>query len=62
MYSKINAHWQRSYKASGASWLITLTIGTEHGHSGGGSVYAGMPQARAVVDDFGTLVCVEAWK
>lgn len=60
--SQVSTYWQRSYIAAGASWVMTIAIDTAHGHAGGGCLDAGMPQARAVVDDYGTLVAVGSWK
>lgn len=37
-------------------YLLTLSVGVDHGRKG--DAY---PQARAVMDDFGTLVLVSGW-
>lgn len=46
----------------GASWIVTFSMRRLHfpewQH---GADYLGTPQARAVVDDFGSLVIVERW-
>lgn len=59
---KIRANWQREFDRIGAAWLITLSVGIQHAHGGGGNLFSAYPQAWAVVDDFGTLVAVEAYK
>lgn len=61
-FGKINCSWSRVFDKAGPAWLITLSIGTLHGHKSGGEILAAFPQSWAVVDDFGTLVCVEMWR
>lgn len=45
-----------------AYWLLSIWIGLDNSHGGGGHLLSAMPQNLAVVDDFGNLVCVEGWK
>lgn len=42
-------------------WLMTLSVGVEHGWGGGGEQRAVYPQAYAVMDNFGNRVAVEQW-
>ena len=60
--SSIRTSWQKVWEKIGGTWLVTLSLGVEHSHGGGGHILAGYPQTWAVVDDFGTLVAVEAYK
>ena len=60
--SKIKVSWQRLFDRVGAAWLITLGVGIQHAHANGGHIFAAYPQSMAVVDDFGTLVAVEAYQ
>lgn len=53
--SDVGCWWFRSYGAD-QNYLITLSITTEHAPNG--DAY---PMARAVIDDFGTLVLVRGW-
>ena len=53
----IRATWQRDFQKT-PPWLITLHTKTECSYYGGASPLA---QARAVVDDFGSLVLVREW-
>ena len=41
------------------NWLITVSVTTEHAIAAGAA--GSYPQARAVMDDFGTLVIVRGW-
>ena len=58
--SKIEATWHRAYGYA-FTWIISIKVGHKHG-LGGGGIASGFPQARAVVDDFGTLVLVGEWR
>jgi len=61
--ANVRAFWMRSYGGMVAgTWAVFLNIKAIHGHEGGGSIDAAWPMAKAVVDDFGTLVCVEAFR
>ena len=60
MNAMIEAMWHRMRTAP--VYLITLCIGIEHSHTGGGLSGTAYPQAHAVVDDFGTLVIVRGWQ
>lgn len=57
--SRLFCCWCNTYDRA-ASWLITISVGTCHAY--GKRATSAYPQSRAVVDDFGALVCVEAWK
>lgn len=57
--AKITCWWQRTYNANGHSYLLTLDVAPGQTAV---SVDAAYPQARAVVDDFGSLVIVSGWK
>jgi hypothetical protein len=52
--------WQRLRNC--AHWLLTINISPDHGRKSGGLLNAAYPQSKAVVDDFGTLVCVTPWR
>lgn len=43
-------------------WLISISITPDHGAESGGNEQASYPGARAVIDDYGTLVCVTGWR
>jgi len=59
----IKARWMCFYGGLCAGlWGVYLGVSLIHGHEGGGSVDAGQPCAKAVVDDFGTLVCLEGFR
>ena len=61
--SKIEVWACRLYQRAGAAWLMTLNMGLDHAVGETGNKYvSGYPQAHAVVNDFGDLVAVEAWK
>lgn len=62
MESKIRCWAHRNYQNARGTWLLTLLVGANHGSGGGGNLFAAYPQSWAVVDDFGDLICVEAWK
>lgn len=53
--SQIACWWHRSYGES-QTYLVALSVGTDHGRNG--DAY---PMARAVMDDFGTLVLIRGW-
>lgn len=57
--AQIEASWQRCRDRP--KWLLTISISVAHGQEGGGPLLAAYPQAHAVMDDYGTLVCVTPW-
>lgn len=57
--SEIGTSWQRLRDRP--TWLMTLGIRLHHGAGGGGPLRSAFPQSEAVMDDFGTLVCVTPW-
>lgn len=58
-YGAFEVGWQRLRDAP--TWLLTIRTGIDHGHGAGGHIRSCYPQATAVMDDFGTLVCVTDW-
>lgn len=54
--SAIGCGWHRTFDERTPAWLLTLDVMNMHGFN------ASYPQARAVVDDFGTLVIVGGWR
>lgn len=59
--SSVGITWHRS-RGEQQNYLLTIDISTKHSHENGGLFNAAYPQARAVVDDYGTLVIVRAWQ
>ena len=59
--ASVDVIWHRT-RCEQQNYLLTACIGIKHSHESGGVSGAAYPQARAVVDDFGTLVIVEAWR
>jgi hypothetical protein len=57
--ARIDTSWQRLRNQS--TWLLTLVVRFDHGAGGGGPLRTAFPQAHAVMDDYGTLVCVTPW-
>jgi hypothetical protein len=54
------AYVDRNYATSGPAWLVTVPIpGLKNGYHAEDSTT--IPQARAVVDDFGQLTLVSGW-
>lgn len=57
--SQIPVIWHRAYDDQ--RYALMLCIGTQHGHAAGGLVGTSFIFARAVMDDYGTLVIVREW-
>lgn len=57
--TRIDAQHMRVYEWAAPNWLISLSIKCDHGS--GNALIGAHPSARAVVDDFGTLVIVREW-
>ena len=52
----------RRYDRTTAPWLLTISVRLMFAAGGGGEASACYPQSHAVMDDFGTLVCVRPWQ
>lgn len=55
-WTDINCMFWRTYAIAGPAWRLSLDIRMVHG------AHASHPSAKAVVDDFGTLVIIGGWE
>jgi hypothetical protein len=54
----VNTAHYRVFDVPAPNWFVMVDIGNDHSGAGLRHSY---PSARAVVDDFGTLVIVRGW-